>query len=129
MRSWIMSLAVVAIGLIGSDVMAQGCATCGTGGHGGYGAGGGGGHWSGPPSSHHRGGVALQAAPWYLYWPYDAHFQTPAPVFGAYSPPPSMNGYPAQPFFPSHSYGYPYVPGSPLNIYPYGPTVAPGYAH
>jgi len=72
-----------------------------------------------------NGGVAFQAAPWYLYWPYDAHFQLPAPVAGGYSPPPSMGGYPSLPFFP---YSSAYVPGSPLNYYPYGPTVAPGYA-
>src|SRR5258708_6840811 len=28
----------------------------------------------------------FQAAPWYLYWPYDAHFQLPAPIGAAYQP-------------------------------------------
>ena len=41
------------------------------------------------------------AAPWYLYWPYDAHFMTPAPLQGAYYAPPMMGNYPAQPYFPS----------------------------
>jgi hypothetical protein len=26
--------------------------------------------------------MAAQLGPWYLYWPYNAHFQTPAPVGG-----------------------------------------------
>jgi hypothetical protein len=38
-----------------------------------------------------------QAGPWYLYWPYQAHFQTPAPMpFPYYSPtltlPPNFQG-------------------------------------
>jgi len=38
-----------------------------------------------------------QAGPWYLYWPYQAHFQTPAPLpFPYYSPtqvlPPNFQG-------------------------------------
>lgn len=43
---------------------------------------------------------AFQAAPWYLYWPYQGHFMTPAPLPGAgYGPPgagPLVN-----PYFPS----------------------------
>lgn len=27
---------------------------------------------------------AFQAAPWYLYWPYNGHFMTPAPMGGAW---------------------------------------------
>jgi hypothetical protein len=30
--------------------------------------------------------------PWYVYWPYDAHFQTPAPI-GAPHYPPHMGGH------------------------------------
>ena len=30
----------------------------------------------------------FQAAPWYLYWPYDGHFLTPAPIQGAFYGPP-----------------------------------------
>ncbi|QEL18987.1 hypothetical protein [Limnoglobus roseus] len=41
---------------------------------------------------------ALQAAPWYLYWPYNAHFQTAAPLTGAYYAPPTAA--PANPYFP-----------------------------
>jgi len=82
-----------------------------------------------PKSPHfaYNGNIGFQAAPWYLYWPYDAHFQTPAPVFGVYSAPPG--------FGPGASYGMPffpaqpgYAPGSPMNVYPYGPAMAPGYA-
>lgn len=31
---------------------------------------------------------APRAAPWYLYWPYPAHFQTPAPTgyYGGFAP-------------------------------------------
>lgn len=34
-----------------------------------------------------RGGAPM-AAPWFLYWPYDAYFQTPAPTgyYGGYGP-------------------------------------------
>ena len=31
---------------------------------------------------------AFQAAPWYLYWPYNAHFMTPSPLTGPYYAPP-----------------------------------------
>jgi hypothetical protein len=42
----------------------------------------------------------FQAAPWYLYWPYDSHFQLPAPISGPYLPPQAY-GYPGSfnPFF------------------------------
>jgi hypothetical protein len=52
---------------------------------------------------------AFQAAPWYLYWPYNAHFMTPAPLNGAYYAPPT--GPIANPFFPNHG-GF----GSPLGF-------------
>jgi hypothetical protein len=54
--------------------------------------------------AHFRGGNVLpvfQAAPWYLYWPYDAHFLTPAPMQGAFYAPPIYGNYSAQPYFPS----------------------------
>ena len=43
---------------------------------------------------------AFQAAPWYLYFPYNSHFQTPAPMMGAYSAPP-MGGAGMNPYFPA----------------------------
>jgi hypothetical protein len=53
----------------------------------------------------------FQAAPWYLYWPYDAHFQTPAPIYGAFYGPGGQNTY-------GQMYGQPYFPASPMNQYP-----------
>ena len=43
---------------------------------------------------------AFQAAPWYLYWPYNAHFMTPAPLQGAYYAPPTGGGM-VNPYFQS----------------------------
>jgi len=57
---------------------------------------------------------AFQAAPWYLYWPYDAHFLTPAPVTGAFYGPPTAGNFPVNPYFPGPSYGgYGPIPGGP----------------
>jgi len=74
--------------------------------------------WDGPfaaskpsPSGYGKAVPVFQAAPWYLYWPYDAHFLTPAPVYGAYYAPPMMGNYPVQPYFPTPQWappaGYP----------------------
>ena len=42
---------------------------------------------------------AFQAAPWYMYFPYNAHFQTPAPLLGEGG----GGGYGApNPYFPAH---------------------------
>jgi hypothetical protein len=55
-----------------------------------------------------------QAAPWYLYWPYDAHFLTPAPVTGAFYGPPTPGNFPVNPYFPGPAYGhYGPIPGGP----------------
>ena len=48
-------------------------------------------------SGEHQKQSLPQAGPWYLYWPYEAHFQTPAPLpFPYYSPtqvlPPNFQG-------------------------------------
>jgi hypothetical protein len=57
---------------------------------------------------------AYQAAPWYLYWPYDAHFMTPAPVTGAFYGPPVPGNFPVNPYFPGPAYGsYGPIPGGP----------------
>jgi hypothetical protein len=60
-----------------------------------------------PPSTLFQGGglshkklPAFQAAPWYLYWPYDAHFLTPAPVSGPFYGPPLTGNFPVNPYFP-----------------------------
>jgi hypothetical protein len=42
----------------------------------------------------------FQAAPWYLYWPYDGHFMTPAPVQGAFYGPPTAGNFPVNPYYP-----------------------------
>ena len=58
------------------------------------------------------------AAPWYLYWPYDGHFQTIAPMaHGLYYPPPTYTG---NPYLPG---GYPgYLPGNPAPAFPVNPA-------
>jgi hypothetical protein len=55
----------------------------------------------------------FQAAPWYLYWPYDGHFLTPAPVTGAFYGPPTPGNFPINPYFPGPAYGYGPMPGGP----------------
>ena len=48
---------------------------------------------------------AFQAAPWYLYFPYNAHFQTPAPMMCAfYAPPGGGMGGMVNPYFPAPQY-------------------------
>lgn len=75
-----------------------------------------------------------QAAPWYLYWPYDGHFMTPAPVTGAFYGPPVPGNFPVNPYFPGQSYGYGYAPipggAAPMPGMPTmaGPPPAPGGA-
>lgn len=54
------------------------------------------------------------AAPWYLYWPYDGHFQTVAPMAsGAFYPPPAYTG---NPFLPGRYTGY--VPAAGVPTFP-----------
>jgi hypothetical protein len=57
----------------------------------------------------------FQAAPWYLYWPYDAHFQLPAPIGAPYYPPQNLNTpwnpYFAHPALGLTGYGQPAAPG------------------
>jgi hypothetical protein len=116
---------------------------CGVGGHGGGGGFGGflerlcghGGGGYGDPNGHGGHGGALgnhppsydghgfrgfgfcqppfQAAPWYLYWPYDAHFQLPAPINAPYYPPQQL-GSQWSPYFaaPAPAFGAP-PPGMP----------------
>ncbi len=90
-----------AVGLIASQGVApaQGCSSPFCGGQG-----------AGPrlPFFRQSPVPAFQAAPWYLYYPYNAHFQTPAPMFGAYyAPPGSGYGGMVNPYFPSPNYGAP----------------------
>lgn len=43
----------------------------------------------------------FQAAPWYLYWPYDGHFLTPAPINGPFYAPPLYPNTGVNPYFPA----------------------------
>jgi hypothetical protein len=91
----------------------------GPGGPGGFGAGAGMGNGS-QTAGHGLLQPPFQAAPWYLYWPYDAHFQMPAPINAPYYPPQAY-GYPGanNPYFggsaPPGWQGIPagYNPGMP----------------
>jgi hypothetical protein len=143
MKKWLIAAAVAVASLAGSEARAQhGCSNCGTGhghGHAGlFSKFGGGGHAL--PSYGHGAGLhhgpgfgygfgnthraslpVYMAAPWYLYWPYDGHFQTVAPMaYGAFYPPPAYTG---NPFNPGGHAGY--VPGAPLPQYPVSPVGPP----
>lgn len=107
MRKWILAVALVASGLCASDANAQVFrkrppnAPISN-------------YTANPyPPKYWTGGSTLpvfQAAPWYLYWPYDAHFQTPAPIFGAYYAPPIGGNFPVQPYFPAPAMPIPVEP-------------------
>jgi hypothetical protein len=47
-------------------------------------------------------GMTAPLGPWYTYWPYNAHFQLPAPVGGWPYWPVSVAAVPNQGFVPSH---------------------------
>jgi hypothetical protein len=144
MKKWLMAAAVAAAGFVGTDARAQGPAyvpgngSCPNGDCApGYGY--------APPvqygnkhsysalSTHSAfggllgggGGIArmptlpvYMAAPWYLYWPYDGHFQTIAPMAqGLYYPPPMYTG---NPYMPGQ---YPqYMSGNPHPTFPMAPV-------
>jgi hypothetical protein len=61
---------------------------------------------------------AFQAAPWYLYFPYNAHFQTPSPMYNApWYGPPASSGYGGgltNPYFPTPNPGYAPAPVAPV---------------
>lgn len=123
MKNWIIAAAVALVGLSASPARADGI-------------------FAGPkctgPACNHKPHAfygktqtlpVYLAAPWYLYWPYDAHFMTPAPVFGAYYAPPMMGNYPVQPYFPHpQGYGYPmHGAQGPAQGYPTQGMPAQGY--
>jgi hypothetical protein len=54
-----------------------------------------------------------QAAPWYNYWPYDAHFLMPAPISGQFYGPPMTGNFPVNPYFPGAIGGFGTMPGGP----------------
>lgn len=86
MKKMIVALAAfAAIASSSSEALAGGCS----------------GPWCG-----HGNPAAFQAAPWYLYWPYNQHFQMPAPMYGAAWYGPQSYGAPLQsPYFPAQNYG------------------------
>jgi hypothetical protein len=117
------AIAAASLGLAGfaPDASASGCASPFCGGQGtGWGPGG---LFMKSPLP------AFQAAPWYLYWPYNAHFMTPAPLTGPYFAPPYSGGalvnpyFPAQPVVPVAPYGA--VPPPVGNLPPNGLPVPP----
>ncbi|MCI0701868.1 MAG: hypothetical protein L0241_12370 [Planctomycetia bacterium] len=76
---------------------------------------------------------AFQAAPWYMYWPYDAHFLTPAPITGPFYGPPVHGNFPVNPYFPApvgaagYGFGYGFSGGIPGGPPPMGyPLPHPG---
>jgi hypothetical protein len=114
---FVRALAAVAALVVGSDFASagdKGCSTCGSKFSFGH-------RTIGVPQpstlfngAHHQKLPVFQAAPWYLYWPYDGHFQTPAPVNGAFYGPPVTGNFPVNPYFPhpggAHGFGGPQMP-------------------
>lgn len=100
-----------------ADLARAGDKPCHGCGHSGLLSGLGGNIGGNPPRTLFGGGhknlPAFQAAPWYNYWPYDAHFLTPAPVGGAFYGPPMTGNFPVNPYFPAAGYGAPYGFGAP----------------
>jgi hypothetical protein len=66
------------------------------------------------------------AGPWYLYWPYQAYFQVPAPGVNPYFPPPMMlpPGFGQPPLAPPPQ-GY--RPPMPAPVAPVPPIQPQGY--
>ena len=55
----------------------------------------------------------VQAAPWYLYFPYNAHFMTPGPIQAPFFAPPYTGGAMVNPYFPAPVYVAPVLPPTP----------------
>ena len=109
----IAAAASLSVAGLASDVSASGCASPFCGGQGGG--------WS-PGGLFGRTPLpAFQAAPWYLYWPYNAHFQTPAPLTGPYYAPPYSGGALHNPYFPAQ----PVVPVAPPGAIPPAGSLPP----
>ena len=114
---WTLAAALVALAL---PLTANASGLLGGCGAGGCGTGGAGGKWGGKlknggcaKSAGKGGGFGLfqppfQAAPWYLYWPYEAHFQLPAPIGGPFFAPQQLTNPALNPYF-----GAQVPPGTP----------------
>jgi hypothetical protein len=105
--------ASLGVAVLASDASASGCASP-------YCAGVGSG-WTPGGLFMKRPLPAFQAAPWYLYWPYNAHFQTPAPLTGPYYAPPYSGGALVNPYFPAQ----PVAPVVPPGAIPPAGTLPP----
>jgi len=141
MKKWMLA-ALLAAGLAGAEAQAQGPGYGAPGGgYGGPGNGGGygysgvgskfsgtGKYWAksffgGPVLSSSQNLTRMptlpvyMAAPWYLYWPYDGHFQTVAPPAqsAAFYPPPAYTG---NPYLSGRYPGY--LPNNPVPEFPMG---------
>jgi hypothetical protein len=112
-KLFVIAAASLGVAAIPSDASASGCASPFCGGQGG--AGWGVGLFGRTPLP------AFQAAPWYLYWPYNAHFMTPAPLTGPYYAPPYSGGALVNPYFPAQ----PVAPVVPPGAIPPAGTLPP----
>ncbi|MFO0937060.1 MAG: hypothetical protein U0798_11155 [Gemmataceae bacterium] len=107
MKTLVLTLAAAAAFLAAPVAFAGDCPSCGDGG----------GYAGGPrvwgPKAHkyerftgwfHSSSKPpkLTAAPWYLYYPYNGQFMTPAPYGAPFVPPPAVGGGMANPYFPGH---------------------------
>jgi hypothetical protein len=106
--------ASLGVAALASDASASGCASPFCGGQGSAG-------WRPGGLFMKQPLPAFQAAPWYLYWPYNAHFQTPAPLTGPYYAPPYSGGALVNPYFPAQ----PVAPVVPPGAIPPAGTLPP----
>jgi len=109
-------LAASADGLLGRGCGGGGCASgnCGGFGHGIF---------ANQPCGRSAGDTGFkgfgffqppfQAAPWYLYWPYDQHFQMPAPINAPYFAPQAYGNPGNNPYFAPAPTAAPRAPGAP----------------
>lgn len=119
-------------GLLRRNNCNSGCNTGGAGGglFGGH-KGWGGGHNIGnaPAQYSTKNGLGLfqppfQASPWYLYWPYDQHFQLPAPIGAPFVPPQHLHS-PWNPYFAHPGFG----PGAAPHYFQGMPGHPHGHPH
>lgn len=138
MTKWLMAVALTAAGITaGAQAQTPECQNCQANpapapAYAGPSYGGGGGHFNHPTAAHpwtahptfgskhfnRSGNLSRQptlpvymAAPWYLYWPYDGHFQTVAPMAaGAQWMPPPQSAFGANPTLPTFPGFVPFTP-------------------
>ena len=83
----------------------------------------------GLPGQAHGHGGPVQLAPWYLYYPYEAHFQAPAPVgpFPNWQAP--VAAVSVGPALPAHAAGAWQGPAAQPPVHPTGYLQPVGYAY